>query len=141
MAKKVISIVDDDTELLDILTAFLKNEGFIVRTYSHTTFIDILEKDGFDLLILDAWFDTNLAGVEMAQAIKNRKKLQKKPIIMMSSDSNIQEHASSVGIKNFLSKPLDFETLVATIKAHFMPHSTLQLSPEFATYNQTHERT
>lgn len=139
--KKVISIIDDDEELVDILRDFLIHAGYKVRTYSHTTFIDVLEQDNFDLLLLDIWFDANRAGIEMAQAIRNRKKLKSKPIIMMSSDTNLGKHASVACIANFLPKPIDFEALLEIIKNLFGSRSNLQLSPEFATYNQNRGQT
>jgi DNA-binding response OmpR family regulator len=140
MKKKKISIIADDEELLFLLQDFLKQEGYQVKTYSHTTFIDVLEKDDYDLLILDVWFNATQAGVEMAQAIKNRKNLQKKPIIMMSSDTTIQHHASLASVKKFLSKPINFDALIDTIHTLFSEKATPQLSRGFATYTQIREQ-
>lgn len=137
--KRVIAIIDDDETLLAILKTVLEEEGYIVKPYSHTIFIDVLEEDSYDLLLLDVWFDTYRAGVEMAQAINNRAKLMNKPVIMMSSDPNLQEYAKRAGVTNYLSKPINFETLLEVVSSLFNNKKTTQLSPETEAYNRSHE--
>lgn len=135
--EKVISIIDDDVELVALLREFLVSEGYTVHTHQHTTFIDVLEKDNYDLLLLDVWFNTNKAGIEMAQAIGNRKNLGEKPIILISSDSDLPRHASVAKISNFLSKPLDVRALLETINNLLQP--ARPLCPEFAACTQSRE--
>lgn len=114
--RKRIGIIDDDEQLSEIITTILEDEGFSVKRFSDPMFVDVLEKEHFDMVLLDVWFDTHSDGIQMAQAILNNKKLKKVPILMMSSDPNLKEYAKKAGVKNYLKKPIDFTTLLGVIK-------------------------
>jgi DNA-binding response OmpR family regulator len=114
--KKRIGIIDDDDQLSEILTSILEDEGFSVTRFSDTMFLNILEDENFDMVILDVWFDTHCDGIKMAQAILSNEHLKETPILMMSSDPNLKEYAKKAGVKNYLKKPIDFPTMLVTVK-------------------------
>lgn len=133
---KIIAIIDDDQILLEILATVLEEEGYVVKKFSHTVFIDVLEKENYDVLLLDVWFDTYRAGIEMAQAIHNRASLMNKPVVMLSSDPNLQEYARKAGVKNYLSKPIDFDALLEVVNALLDTEKVKHFSRATVTYNQ-----
>lgn len=135
--KKTIAVIDDDPVLREMLSLVLKEEGYTVNMYSHTVFIDVLEKENYDLLLLDIWFGSSRAGIEMAQAVRNRQTLRKKPIILMSSDAHLEEYAEKAGVENYLQKPIDFESLLEVVNNLIKRKKITQLSQETEAYTQT----
>lgn len=134
--KKTIAVIDDDPVLREMVSMVLQEEGYTVNTYSHTVFIDVLESEDYDLLLLDIWFGASRAGIEMAQAVRNRSALQKKPIILMSSDAHLEEYAVKAGVKNYLQKPLNFEALLEVVANLTQKNKIMPFSQETVAYNQ-----
>lgn len=115
MAKVVI--LDDDEELLDMISTILQDEGYEVNSYSSTRFLNALEEEDADLFLVDVWFEEHQAGLELTKAIRNRsQKLQDIPVVMMSSDPNLPEYADKLNVKTFIEKPIDLPVLLRTIE-------------------------
>lgn len=111
MKKGVILIIDDEIEILGLLSRFLKRRGFVVHT------ADNLKKGKAQFEITQPEFvflDVNLPdgnGLRLLSDLKNITLSVK--VIMMSAinDDEIKTKASALGAMAFLNKPFTFEAI------------------------------
>ncbi|MDC0074656.1 response regulator transcription factor [Alphaproteobacteria bacterium] len=119
--KKVITIVDDDINILTSLSIFLKSEGFNVFTYSNglETLNKIKLKES-DLYILDIKMP-NINGMDLLIEIK---KLSSSPIIFLTSKAD--EIDEVIGLKlgadDYIKKPFSQRLLLERIKTLLRRH-------------------
>lgn len=115
MSAKVL-LVDDEKEFLDVLGERMKLRGMEVKTTSSAlTALDVLEKESFDVIILDLMMP-EMDGLEALKRIKkNRPELQ---VILLTGHGSIEKgvEAMRLGAMDFVEKPADMETLSAKIE-------------------------
>jgi len=119
-----IMIVDDDVELADDMSAFLKKNGHTLAAL--TTIDGAREKiQAFkpDLLILDMMFPENqLGGLALAKEIRHDRELHELPIILLTG---VDQHFPMTfpadpkedcrPIQDFLEKPVAFKDLLRSV--------------------------
>lgn len=115
---EVILVVDDEKPLIDMMTQMLERLGYTV--VGKTASMDALETfraapGRFDLVITD-YAMPNMTGKELAQALMAVK--PDIPVILCTGFSeNIDaESAKSMGIKEFVMKPVARSEIAATIR-------------------------
>lgn len=115
MSAKVL-LVDDEKEFLDVLGERMKIRGMEVKTTSSAlAALDVLEKESFDVIILDLMMP-EMDGLEALKRIKkNRPELQ---VILLTGHGSIEKgvEAMRLGAMDFVEKPADLETLSAKIE-------------------------
>lgn len=114
-----ILIVDDDKNLNKVLINELSEEGFSVQgTGSGVKAVGMLEKDGFDVLILDL----NMPGLDGLEVLKKIRTLDiTTEVIILTGHGTVSSavEAMKLGAYDFLTKPFELEVLKAVIeKAH-----------------------
>ena len=112
---KKILFIDDDKILGEVVQTMLEDEGY--RTILREDSSDIHEVINEDLphcIILD-YFLPNENGGDIAKYLKNDKKTQKIPIIMVSSHYGIEPMLKKIGVDAFIPKPFDIDQLVTTL--------------------------
>ena len=108
MSMQKILIIDDETEILNMLSRFLGKSG----KYSVTTFanpvvaIDTLKRDKFDLVLLDIMMP-QMNGLEALEKIMQINADQK--VIMMTAYSTLDKvlKAHKEGATHYIMKPFD----------------------------------
>ena len=113
--KKVITIVDDDINILTSLSIFLKSEGFDVFTYSSgLEALNNIKSKESDLYILDIKMP-NINGMDLLIKIK---KLSSSPIIFLTSKAD--EIDEVIGLKlgadDYIKKPFSQRLLLERVK-------------------------
>jgi len=86
MNTKKILIVDDDVDIINVISTILENEGYEV--FSANNKVDGLQmaKDNNpDLAILDVMMTTPYEGFELAQDIVNDEAFKNTPVLMQTS--------------------------------------------------------
>lgn len=122
MAKqKSILIVEDEQELLDIISMVLRNKGYNVYTASNGKLaLEIIETKGQELdLILSDIIMPQMSGIQLLDEIK--KKLPFKPIVALTTghtNTNIEDIYAK-GAVNLLRKPFHLEDLTKMINEIF----------------------
>ena len=118
--KKTILIIDDDPNIVELLTLFLKENGSDV--YSGSTAesgLALARKYRVDLILLDIMLpDSN--GVE---ALKSLQKIAPHtPAIMITGGSNLEtaKRCLKEGAVDYITKPFDFEYLHTTVIANML---------------------
>lgn len=119
-----ILVCDDDREIVEAITIYLKREGYEVENaYDGAEAIEILEKDKIDLLIIDMMMP-KLSGVEAIFRIREKNNL---PIIILSAKSEDQDKifGLKVGADDYLTKPFNPMELVARVQSQLRRSTVL----------------
>lgn len=115
---KQILIVDDEPDIRKVLTFRLKKIGYEVLTATNGE--EALKKarqEKADLVILDLLIP-KMPGEEVCRQIRKDKKIEKTPVIMLTSkDSDVDKVIGKViGADCYMTKPFDIDVLVNEIK-------------------------
>ncbi|MGI0022075.1 MAG: response regulator, partial [Nitrososphaeraceae archaeon] len=113
-----ILVIDDESEILDIISEFLKKEGYIVMTESSSARgIEKAESLRPDLILLDIIMPV-MDGYEVCKALKNNESTKNIPVIFLTGkDVNEDRHKSfQVGGDMFIKKPFTGESLLGIVK-------------------------
>jgi len=117
--KQLIYIVEDDSDIAELVEFNLSSEGFETEIISdgYDAYEQILDKPP-DLLLLDLMLP-GLSGIEICKYIRNSKSLKDLPIIMVTARS--QETDTIIGLKtgadDYITKPFGINELIARIHA------------------------
>lgn len=127
--RDVIVLVDDEEEILDLLTVYLKNENFIVEVFTEGgNAIRYIEENGADLVILDVMLpDTD--GFSVCRRLREKYFF---PIIMLTAkneDSDVL-NGLTLGADDYITKPFKPMEVIARIKTQLR---------RFKKYNQKKE--
>lgn len=115
MKKKHILIVDDDPDILNVITDTLR----LNKNYEITSFMsgkDVLNYINThpghlpDLFVLDIWLP-DIDGDELAQLLRRNEATRNSPIILISAVLDAKTVAEEVGADDYLSKPFLIEEL------------------------------
>ena len=115
---KNILIVDDDREIRDLLSRFLRQHEFTVTVAEDGTVMEtVLRKQKIDLIILDVMLPGR-DGVTLCQEIRRTSQV---PIIMLTAVTEDVDRilGLEMGADDYISKPFNPRELLARIKAIF----------------------
>lgn len=110
-----ILVVDDDMEINQMLVKLLKKKQYhTTAAYSGTEAMLLMEKENFDLVILDLMLP-GISGEKVLGLIRENKKL---PVIAVSAKDDIQSKIELLrnGADDYITKPFDTEELLARIE-------------------------
>lgn len=113
---KKILIIEDDTDINNMIKKYLtENEYLVEQAFSGTEGKLLFSKDSFECLLIDLMLP-GLSGEELIKTIRETKIV---PIIVMSAKIDIQDkvNALNIGADDYITKPINFEELVARIEA------------------------
>lgn len=107
-----ILIIEDDVSIHNVIEELLKKQNYITyNAYSGTEALLLLEKEKYDLIILDLM----LPGIEGEEIIK---KVKDTPIIVLSAkiSSDDKVNCLMAGANDYITKPFDSNELLARIE-------------------------
>lgn len=123
VSPKKILIVDDDSDVVDLISLVLKTRGYnVYSAESGEECLKILKKKKPDLVILDIMMETITEGINICYEIKNNPEYQNISVILISSiDKSMGFHIDTEFMKadKFLDKPLEPENLIKNIENIF----------------------
>lgn len=112
-----ILAVDDEQNLLELLTRVLGKRGFQVKTaLDGTEALKLLDQEPFQLALVDIKMGP-VNGVQLLKEIKSRQPVTK--VIMMTAypTNETRMRASENGASAYVTKPVDLRKLVETINS------------------------
>ena len=112
---KTILIVEDNTDIHNLLKEVLENEKYrVLDSYSGTEALMVLEREKVDLILLDLM----LPGLNGEEIIKKIKDI---PIIVISAKISPEDKVNALlsGANDYLTKPFSTEELLARIQVQF----------------------
>lgn len=119
MSKKKIVVIEDEPDILEVLSYNLKREGYEVFTASdgHRG-MSLIRRETPDLVLLDLMLP-GMDGVEICGAIKKDAQTQGTLIIMVTAKGEESDIVLGLGVgaDDYITKPFSPKELVARVKA------------------------
>lgn len=119
MSKKKLVIIEDEPDILEVLSYNLKREGFEVYSATNGTLgLSLVDKELPDLLLLDLMLP-GMDGIEICSTIKNNPATQNTLIIMVTAKGEESDIVLGLGVgaDDYITKPFSPKELVARVKA------------------------
>ncbi|MDA8079923.1 MAG: response regulator [Nitrospiraceae bacterium] len=117
-AKKVL-VVDDEPDIVELVSYNLRKEGFDVSSASDGEEALVkIRKGHYDFLILDLMLP-GIQGMELCRILKNDPKTSNLPIIMLTAKGEEVDRilGLEIGADDYIAKPFSPRELVARVKA------------------------
>ncbi len=118
MADKTVVIVDDEEDIVELVSHHLKREGFLVKEfYKGRDFFSYLDSIIPDLIILDIMLP-GMDGLEICKILKSKPKTSSIPIIMLTAKAGEADVVVGLelGADDYVIKPFSPRELVARVK-------------------------
>ena len=133
--KYKILVVDDDTTINTMIKKLLSENGYdITSAYSGTEAMLLLEKEKFNLIILDLM----LPGISGEDILQDLKKNNYIPVIGLSAkdDTASKVNLFKLGADDYITKPFDTEELLVRIQAVLRRTYDKKIPSEILEYGQ-----
>lgn len=117
MNSSKILVCDDDHEIVDAISIYLKQEGYgVIKAYDGLQAIDAMENNDIQLLIIDLMMP-NMDGLSAVLKLRETYKL---PIIILSAKSEDTDKITGLnfGADDYVTKPFSPLELMARVKSH-----------------------
>ncbi|RSK28167.1 DNA-binding response regulator [Bacillus sp. HMF5848] len=124
MDQHTILVVDDDKEIRDAITIYLKNEGLhVLQAKDGLEAIDLLTERQIHLIIMDIMMP-KLDGIATTFKVREDKNI---PIIMLSAKSEDTDKVLGlqVGADDYVTKPFNPVELIARVKSQLRRYMKL----------------
>lgn len=120
MELKKVLIAEDSSVIQNLTKKILQMQNYqIFSAKNGLKVLQMLEKDDFDIILMDINMP-QMDGMECAQkirALEDSKKAQVPIVAITGNAKNFSmEDFKSVGINDYLQKPLNFDKLVDVVK-------------------------
>lgn len=112
--KKVL-IVDDEKELVELLSLYLEKEYELFKAYDGRMALDILQSNNIDVAVIDIMMP-NIDGYQLIKRIREKFNV---PVIMLSAKSEYSDRilGLELGADDYVTKPFNPLEIEARIKA------------------------
>jgi DNA-binding response OmpR family regulator len=119
VSRRKIVIIEDEPDILEVLSYNLRREGFEVLTASDgNQGLSLVKREQPDLVLLDLMLP-GIDGVEICTAIKKSPQTQNTLLIMVTAKGEESDIVLGLGVgaDDYVSKPFSPKELVARVKA------------------------
>lgn len=119
--KYEILLVDDDVELVAFLRESLEQQAYYVNiAMSAERGLKLFYESRPDLILLDILLPDQ-SGIDVLHQIIGKAKKERIPIIIMSGEhsKDLQLYAYSLGVMDYMPKPVDIDLFLVLIKNRF----------------------
>jgi len=118
--KKIkILVVDDDPDIVEIISYNLKKENYkVFSCYNGTDSIKIAEEEKPDLIILDVMMP-GMDGIQVCEKLRSKNKFNNTIIMFLSARGEDFTHISAydAGADDFVNKPLKPRLLISKVRS------------------------
>lgn len=114
-----ILVVDDSPTIIEIIVTYLNGRGFTVKSASNgSEALEAVKNEEFDLILLDIMLP-EMSGFDICKEIKKLNYYRNVPVIFLTAlnDQLKKLEGFSVGAIDYVTKPFNYEELIARIKA------------------------
>ena len=111
-----ILVVDDETVQREVVSGFLKKQGFeVTSTQSGEKALELFRQESFDLVLTDQKMP-NMSGLDLLQSVHSIN--PETAVILMTAYGSIEAAVSSIkgGAIDYLTKPLNLDELLFRIR-------------------------
>ena len=121
MSRKVL-VAEDSSVIQNLTKKILQMQSFDISSVKNgQQVLDILENEHFDIILMDINMPV-MDGMECSRNIRALADPKKSEIPIIAITGNAQNYSidefKEAGINDYLPKPLNFDTLVETVKKY-----------------------
>jgi two-component system phosphate regulon response regulator PhoB len=119
MAKERILVVDDEEDILELVTYNLTRDGYqVTGALTGEEAIKKARSESFDLIVLDLMLP-GIDGLEVTKALKKDKKTSDIPIVMLTAKGEEADIVTGLelGADDYITKPFSPRVLIARVRA------------------------
>jgi DNA-binding response OmpR family regulator len=113
-----ILIVDDDQDMIDLVTLILEQNGFAVASAKDGYgALDQVNNHHYDLVLLDKNMPF-VTGDQVLKSLRNNQMTKNLPIIMLTASTELEDvkKSKTLGVDDYVIKPPDKKNLVERIE-------------------------
>jgi DNA-binding response OmpR family regulator len=117
--KELIAILDDEPDILDLVSLHLKKAGFRIEGFLDAeSFFQFMDSKIPDLIILDLMLP-DADGFEICKYLKKKDEFTSIPIVMLTAKGEEMDKVLGLelGADDYVTKPFSPKELVARVKA------------------------
>ena len=117
--KKPIAIVEDEPDIVELMTIHLEKAGFPVRSFSNgSEFLRFIKKTTPALVVLDLMLP-DIDGLEICKIMRKREDLAAVPVIMVTAKGEEMDKVLGLelGADDYMTKPFSPKELAARVRA------------------------
>lgn len=132
MASKKIVIIEDEPDILEVLSYNLKREGFtVLAALDGDSGLALVRSEKPDLVILDLMLP-GMDGIEICSSIKNDNDLLNTLVIMVTAKGEESDIVLGLGVgaDDYVSKPFSPREFIARVKAVLRRGTLIEASQE-----------
>jgi two-component system alkaline phosphatase synthesis response regulator PhoP len=118
MNKKIL-VIEDDTDIIELLKHYLEKENFVLKDSSDGfSGLTKAKSENFDLIILDIMLP-EMDGLEVCKELRSDQKTSSIPVIMLTAKTEETDKivGLELGADDYITKPFSPKELVARVKA------------------------
>ena len=116
---KRILVVDDNTDILQIVKIILENYGFeVMVTQKGEETISKTDTYNPQLILMDVFLSSGIDGREICKTLKANSQTKDIPVILFSAQIKMDDGFQNWGADDFISKPFEVKELISKIKSH-----------------------
>ena len=117
MKQPTILIVDDENDIIDLLSYNLKNNNYNVETACDGSEALLKINNNIDLILLDVMMP-KIDGIEVCKSIKKNPSSKNIPVILLTAKSTSQDEYEGLisGADDYIKKPISIKNLLLRIK-------------------------
>jgi len=117
--KELIAILDDEPDILDLVSLHLKKAGFRIEGFLNAeSFFQFMDSKIPDLIILDLMLP-DADGFEICKYLKKKDEFTSIPIVMLTAKGEEMDKVLGLelGADDYVTKPFSTKELVARVRA------------------------
>ncbi len=114
-----VLVIDDEESIIDLIKLGLKYEGFeVVAASTGEEGIAAAQRTNPAFIILD-WMLPDMDGLKVCQLLRSNPTTREIPILLLTAKGEVVNRVEGLntGADDYLTKPFNFEELVARIRA------------------------
>jgi phosphate regulon transcriptional regulator PhoB len=118
MPKKIL-IVDDEKDIVDLISYNLEKEGFTtIKAYDGESALELVKARKPDLVLLDLMLP-GIRGLEVCKFIRKNPDTETLPIIMLTAKGDQVDKilGFEMGADDYITKPFNVRELIARVRA------------------------
>ncbi|MEO3402876.1 response regulator [Mucilaginibacter sp. CAU 1740] len=112
---ETILIIEDDQDILDMMTYILQDEGFRVISSMESVAVAYVQEIAPALILLDNRLADGF-GRDICRKLKKDPATAGIPVVIVSAVNQLEQVAEESGADAYLPKPFDLEELVAMVR-------------------------
>jgi phosphate regulon transcriptional regulator PhoB len=119
MDRLKILVVDDEPDIVELVSYNLKKDGFVVESASDgEQALNLINRNQYDLVILDLMLP-GIQGIDLCRSIRNAPATENLPVIMLTAKTGESDRVLGLemGADDYLSKPFSIKELIARVRA------------------------